>query len=68
MKLCYSEELQSARRVSHEYLQRQRETLDDLDELESIMGDMLQRQTEIEVRLRSLCASFRADYYLDRFR
>ncbi|VDC04793.1 unnamed protein product [Peniophora sp. CBMAI 1063] len=43
------EELQSARRVSHEYLQRQRETLDDLDELGSIMGDMLQRQTEIEI-------------------
>ena len=48
-----SQDLQAARRTSVGYLQRQRETLDDLDELGNIMGDMLQGQTEIEVRVQS---------------
>jgi autophagy-related protein 17 len=43
-----SEKLQAAKRDAVEQLQAQHEVLDDLEELGTIMGEMLQKQTEIE--------------------
>jgi len=48
--LVRSEELRSAKQVFHQYLQKHRGTLEDLEELGDIMDDMLHRQDEIEVR------------------
>ena len=49
----FSEDLQSAKRLSLEYLDKQRQILDDLDELGVIMDEMLQRQRQVEVGIAS---------------
>ncbi|KAI0033079.1 autophagy protein Apg17-domain-containing protein [Vararia minispora EC-137] len=47
------DELRAAKRTAYEHLAQQRGILDDLIELGSIMGEMLQRQTEVELDFES---------------
>ncbi|KAI0049771.1 hypothetical protein FA95DRAFT_1604088 [Auriscalpium vulgare] len=58
------DELVAAKTTNEDYLRNHRTTLDDLDELGDIMGEMLQRQEEIETecaaRLESLHDQLRA--------